>query len=244
MLLDANYAPGKPRMKNEMNKKMIGHIRQCIGYEMFHHVWRNNERVPKKRPHKEVRRRGLKKEVMEVKKRGREEVKEEILADDGRGQNPERQRGVLYTCSMRGTCMNGEQHDEELLAKGTVRFRMADGRSIKVTGVRHVSLRCKIRSDEALKIRGAVVRHRPSGTSEKNGQRKQPLHRGTQSRRRDTRRMYLKDPEWYKSVRRCFEKSAEVWPDTRRCNQCRMSMEKLRGERQSRCTATGATSPK
>ncbi|MGI4297470.1 hypothetical protein ACR2WD_27475, partial [Klebsiella pneumoniae] len=27
-------------------------------------------------------------------------------------------------------------------------------------------------------------------------------------------------------------------------NQCRMSMKKLRGERQSRCTTTGATSPK
>ncbi|GFY99647.1 hypothetical protein Acr_13g0010470 [Actinidia rufa] len=49
---------------------------------------------------------------------------------------------------MRGTCTDGEQHDEELL---TVRFRMTDGRSMKVTGVRHVSLRCK-RSDEALKL--------------------------------------------------------------------------------------------
>ncbi|GFY92213.1 hypothetical protein Acr_08g0006090 [Actinidia rufa] len=29
-----------------------------------------------------------------------------------------------------------------------------------------------------------------------------------------------------------------------KCNQCRMSMKKLRGERQSRCTTTGATSPK
>ena len=29
---------------------------------------------------------------------------------------------------------------------------MADGRSMKVTGVRHVSLRCRSRSDEALKL--------------------------------------------------------------------------------------------
>ncbi|GFS38535.1 hypothetical protein Acr_00g0058120 [Actinidia rufa] len=56
--------------------------------------------------------------------------------------------------------------------------------------------------------------------------------------------MYLKDPQWNRSARRCFEIRAEVWPDTRRCNQCRMSMKKLRGERQSRCTTTGATSPK
>ncbi|GFZ00607.1 hypothetical protein Acr_14g0002420 [Actinidia rufa] len=39
-----------------------------------------------------------------------------------------------------------------IVGKGTVRFRMADGRSMKVTGIRHVSLRCKIRSDETLKL--------------------------------------------------------------------------------------------
>ncbi|GFY91435.1 hypothetical protein Acr_07g0016310 [Actinidia rufa] len=33
MLSDADYAPGKPRMRNEMNRKMIGHIGQCIGHE-------------------------------------------------------------------------------------------------------------------------------------------------------------------------------------------------------------------
>ncbi|GFZ18365.1 subtilase family protein [Actinidia rufa] len=33
MLSDADYAPGKPRMRNEMNRKMIGQIRQCIGHE-------------------------------------------------------------------------------------------------------------------------------------------------------------------------------------------------------------------
>ena len=39
-LSDADYAPGKPRMRNEMNRKMIGQIRQCIGHEVFHHVAR------------------------------------------------------------------------------------------------------------------------------------------------------------------------------------------------------------
>ncbi|GFY85815.1 hypothetical protein Acr_04g0005530 [Actinidia rufa] len=33
MLSNANYAPGKLRMRNDMNRKMIGHIRQCIGHE-------------------------------------------------------------------------------------------------------------------------------------------------------------------------------------------------------------------
>ncbi|GFS36087.1 hypothetical protein Acr_00g0043920 [Actinidia rufa] len=36
---------------------------------------------------------------------------------------------------------------------------------------------------------GATVRHRSSGISEKNGQGKQPLHRGTQSKRRGTWRI-------------------------------------------------------
>ncbi|GFZ08847.1 hypothetical protein Acr_20g0006550 [Actinidia rufa] len=38
-----------------------------------------------------------------------------------------------------------------------------------------------------------------------------------------------KDPKWYRSARRCFGIRAEVWLDMRRCSQCRMSMEKLRG---------------
>ncbi|GFS33625.1 hypothetical protein Acr_00g0029660 [Actinidia rufa] len=33
MLSDADYAPGKPRMRNEMNRKTIRQIRQCIGHE-------------------------------------------------------------------------------------------------------------------------------------------------------------------------------------------------------------------
>ena len=40
MLSDVDYAPGKPRMRNEMNRKMIGLIKQCIGHEVFHHVAR------------------------------------------------------------------------------------------------------------------------------------------------------------------------------------------------------------
>ncbi|GFZ10172.1 hypothetical protein Acr_21g0007710 [Actinidia rufa] len=36
---------------------------------------------------------------------------------------------------------------------------------------------------------GATVRHRSSGISEKSGQGKQPLHRGTQSKRRGTWRI-------------------------------------------------------
>ncbi|GFY90958.1 hypothetical protein Acr_07g0011540 [Actinidia rufa] len=69
------------------------------------------------------------------------------------------------------------------------------------------------RLEESVQTGGAAVRHRSSGISKKNGQGKQPLHRGMQSKRRNTRRMYLKDPKWYRSARRCFEKCVEVWPD-------------------------------
>ncbi|GFZ02256.1 hypothetical protein Acr_15g0008640 [Actinidia rufa] len=47
---------------------------------------------------------------------------------------------------------------------------------------------------------GATVRHRSNGISEKNGQGKQPLHRGYAKQAQG----YLEDPEWYKSAGRCF----------------------------------------
>ncbi|GFS42290.1 hypothetical protein Acr_00g0079080 [Actinidia rufa] len=52
----------------------------------------------------------------------------------------------------RGQKKRPEKRSQERGHRGTVRFRMADGRSMKVTGIRHVSLRCKIRSDETLKL--------------------------------------------------------------------------------------------
>ncbi|GFY80836.1 hypothetical protein Acr_01g0006450 [Actinidia rufa] len=49
MLSDADYAPGKPRMRNEMNRKMIGQIRQCIGHEhdemSAHGLWTKLEEM-------------------------------------------------------------------------------------------------------------------------------------------------------------------------------------------------------
>ncbi|GFZ20315.1 hypothetical protein Acr_28g0010200 [Actinidia rufa] len=116
-----------------------------------------------------------------------------------------------------------------VVGRGSVRFRMADGRSVTLTEVRHVPnlrknlisigmldakgcrfdasggiLRVSKENKEMLwgkKTRGlyrlegnvqtggATVRHGSSGISEKNGQGKQPLHRGTQSKRRGTWRI-------------------------------------------------------
>ncbi|GFY85861.1 hypothetical protein Acr_04g0005990 [Actinidia rufa] len=56
-----------------------------------------------------------------------------------------------------------------VVGKGSVWFRMADERSVTLT-----------------KIGGALVRHRSSDISKEIGQGKQPLHRGTQSKRKGT----------------------------------------------------------
>ncbi|GFZ06608.1 hypothetical protein Acr_18g0007780 [Actinidia rufa] len=116
-----------------------------------------------------------------------------------------------------------------VVGRGSVRFRMADGRSVTLTEISHVpNLRknlisigmldakgCRFdASGEILKVSkgnkemlwgkktgglyrlegnvqtgGATVRHGSSGISEKSGQGKQPLHRGTQSKRRGTWRI-------------------------------------------------------
>ncbi|GFY91080.1 hypothetical protein Acr_07g0012760 [Actinidia rufa] len=116
--------------------------------------------------------------------------------------------------------------DSRVVGKELVQLRMADGRSVTLTEVRHVpNLRKKLISIRILDSKGcsfdasggtlrvfkgnkamlwggkigglyrlegsvqtgrATVQHGSSGISKKNGQEKQPLHRGTQSKRRDT----------------------------------------------------------
>ncbi|GFY93027.1 hypothetical protein Acr_08g0014230 [Actinidia rufa] len=111
-----------------------------------------------------------------------------------------------------------------IVGRGSVRFRMADGKSVTLTEVRHVpNLRKNLisigmldakgcsfdasggilrvskgnkemlwgkktrglyRLEGNVQTGGATVRHGSSGISKENGQGKQPLHRGTQSKRR------------------------------------------------------------
>ncbi|GFZ06723.1 hypothetical protein Acr_18g0008930 [Actinidia rufa] len=72
------------------------------------------------------------------------------------------------------------------------------------------------RLEGSVQTGGAIVRHGSSDISKKNGRGKQPLHRGTQSKRQNTRKIYSKDPEWYRSAKRSFGIRAEVWPNTRK----------------------------
>ncbi|GFY94024.1 hypothetical protein Acr_09g0004700 [Actinidia rufa] len=184
MLLDVDYALRKPRMRNEMNMKMIWHIRQCIGHETsVHGLWTKLEEMYQEKTsqnkalirrlvlklqrgttgedltsefqrkcQRRDQRRGLKKEE------GPEELsKEQSTRSVYRGRTTTMidvdESDVLLAASA----------DEEVVGKGTVLFRMADGRSMKVIGVRHISLRCKIRSDEAFEASGGTL-----GVSKRN----------------------------------------------------------------------------
>ncbi|GFZ14534.1 root hair specific 12 [Actinidia rufa] len=163
-------------------------------------------------------RRGLKKEVTEVRKRGGtrrivQGTKHKIsLQRAATTTMMAVESDVLLAASadedMRGTCTDSKQYDEELLAKEQSNSAWQTGdpeRGRKTEGL--------YRLEGNVQTGGAAVRHESSGISKKNGRGKQPLHRGTQSKRRNTRKIYLKDPEWYRSARRCFEKRAKVWLD-------------------------------
>ncbi|GFY86449.1 hypothetical protein Acr_05g0000880 [Actinidia rufa] len=127
--------PGEDISEQSLNEEA------CVETSERDYSGGTNERVPeatrrgqKKWPEKRSRERGHRGQEKRSKKRYRQ-----MMAD---GKNPEHARDLYGWRTTR----------RRVVDKGTVRFRMADGRSMKVTEVRHVSLRCKIRSDEALKL--------------------------------------------------------------------------------------------
>ncbi|GFZ13088.1 pentatricopeptide repeat (PPR-like) superfamily protein [Actinidia rufa] len=130
--------------------------------------------------------------------------KSDWVLDSGSAYHLCRDREVLsiiYICSMRGTYMDGEQTRlAEFVGRWSVRFRMADGSFEASGGILRVSkgnkemlwgkkTRGLYRLKGNVQTGGVTVRHGSSGISEKNGQEKQPLHRGTQSKRRGTWRI-------------------------------------------------------
>ncbi|GFZ14786.1 hypothetical protein Acr_24g0009760 [Actinidia rufa] len=290
MLSDADYFPGKPRMRNEMNRKMIGHIRQCIRHEhdetSAHGLWTKLKEMyqEKTSQNKALMRRLVLKlqrgtimaeqtsEFQRATGRGQKKRPEKRSQEGGhRGQekrrdkkNCPRNKTQDQSSEAATTAMMAVDESDVLLAASAdeesdwisdsgIAYHLCRDREWRNTqsfqGKQeklqekedwkdYTDWRGVSRQEELLSNIGPVVLAR------RMDEESNLLHRGTQSKCRDIRRMYLKDPEWYKSARRCFGIRAKVWPDTRRCNQCKMSMEKLRGERQSRCTATGATSPK
>ncbi|GFS39223.1 HSP20-like chaperones superfamily protein [Actinidia rufa] len=225
MLSDADYALGKPRMRNEMNRKTIGQIRQCIGHEHDETSAHGFvDQVEGDVPGEDISEQSLNEEAcVEASERDYSGETNERVLESHRKRSKEEAREEV---SRRRSRRSREEHARDLygwrttqrrvVSKGTVRFRMADGRSMKEILQEKEDWRA-IPTRGSVQTRGDVVQHRPSGTSEKNGRGKQPLHRGTQSKRKDIRRMYLKDPEWYRSARRCFGIRAKVWPDTKSC---------------------------
>ncbi|GFZ09940.1 importin alpha isoform 4 [Actinidia rufa] len=79
-----------------------------------------------------------------------------------------RDRKVFSTyAAYEGRIWMSNNTSSRVVGRESVRFRMADGRSVTLT-----------------EIGGATVRHGSSGISKESGQGKQPSHKGTQSKRR------------------------------------------------------------
>ncbi|GFY84156.1 hypothetical protein Acr_03g0009300 [Actinidia rufa] len=126
--------------------------------------------------------------------------KSDWVLDSGSAYHLCRDREVFSTyAACEGRIWMANNTASRVVGRGSARFRMADGRDAALRLVeefsefsRETRRCCGKRKLEAIPIRGnvqtggATVRHGSSGISKKNGQRKQPLHRGTQSKRRGT----------------------------------------------------------
>ncbi|GFZ05774.1 hypothetical protein Acr_17g0013460 [Actinidia rufa] len=154
-----------------------------------------------------------------------EDGKSDWVLDSGSAYHLCRDKEVFSTyAACEGRIWMANNTSSRVVGRGSVRFRMADGRSVTLTEVRHVpNLRknlisigmldakgCRFnasggilrvskgnkemlwgkktrglyRLEGNVQTGGATVRHGSSGISKKSGQGKQPLHRGTQSKRR------------------------------------------------------------
>ncbi|GFS34517.1 hypothetical protein Acr_00g0034360 [Actinidia rufa] len=150
--------------------------------------------------------------------------KSDWVLDSGSAYHLCRDRDVFSTyAACEGRIWMANNTSSRVVGRGSVRFRMADEeiqRDAALMLVEEFSeflretremlwgkkTRGLYRLEGNVQIGGATVRHGSSGISEKNGQGKQPLHRGTQSKRRGTWgiRNGTGGSEWYKSAGRCF----------------------------------------
>ncbi|GFS34643.1 hypothetical protein Acr_00g0035090 [Actinidia rufa] len=124
--------------------------------------------------------------------------KSDWVLDSGSAYHLCRDREVFSTyAACDGRIWMANNTSSRVVGRGSVRFRMADGSFEASGGILRVSKENKemlwgkktrglYRLEGSVQTGGATVRHGSSGISEKNGQGKQPLHRGTQSKRRGT----------------------------------------------------------
>ncbi|GFY87865.1 hypothetical protein Acr_05g0015040 [Actinidia rufa] len=129
--------------------------------------------------------------------------KSDWVLDSGSAYHLCRDREVFSTyAACEGRIWMANNTSSRVVGRGSVRFRMADGRFVTLTEVRHVpNLRKNLISIGMLDAKGCsfdasggILRVSKGnkemlGISEKSGQGKQPLHRSTQSKRRGTWRI-------------------------------------------------------
>ncbi|GFY81047.1 hypothetical protein Acr_01g0008560 [Actinidia rufa] len=129
--------------------------------------------------------------------------KSDRVLDSGSAYHLYKDREVFSTyAACEGRIWIANNTCSRVVGRGSVRFRMTDGRSVTLTEIRHVpNLRKNLISIGMLDAKGCrfdasggtlrVFKGNKEmlGISEKNGQGKQPLHRGTQSKRRGTWRI-------------------------------------------------------
>ncbi|GFS38976.1 hypothetical protein Acr_00g0060620 [Actinidia rufa] len=128
--------------------------------------------------------------------------KSDWVLDSGSAYHLCRDREVFSTyAACEGRIWMANNTSSRVVGRGSVRFRMADGRFDASGGILRVSKGNRemlwgkktgglYRLEGNVQTGGATVRHGSSGISEKSGQGKQPLHRGTQSKRKGTWRIW------------------------------------------------------
>ncbi|GFZ00426.1 hypothetical protein Acr_14g0000620 [Actinidia rufa] len=112
--------------------------------------------------------------------------KSDWVLDSGSAYHLCRDREVFSTyVACEGRIWMANNTASRVIGRGSVRFRMADGRSMTLTEGKKIGGLYRLEGN--VQTGGATVRHGSSGiSSKKSGQGKQPLHRGTQSKRRGT----------------------------------------------------------
>ncbi|GFY90311.1 hypothetical protein Acr_07g0005080 [Actinidia rufa] len=150
-------------------------------------------------------------------------------------------RGVLYTCSMRGTFVRIA--NDAIVGKGQSRsdeaLKLVEEHSEfpRETGEAAGEGRLEaIPTEGECPDRRAAVRHRSSGISKMNGRKKQPLTQRHAKQAQEYLMDYLKDPQWNRS-QRCFGTCGSL-ARHEKVQPMQNAIKKLRGERQSRCTTT------
>ncbi|GFZ05400.1 hypothetical protein Acr_17g0009720 [Actinidia rufa] len=100
-------------------------------------------------------------------------VKSDWVLDSSSAYHLCKDREVFSTYAIcKGRIWMANNTSSRVVGRGSIRFSMADGRSVTLT-----------------ETRLATIRHGSSGISKENGQGKQSLHRSTQSKRRGTWRI-------------------------------------------------------